>query len=151
MHLNQWRVANDLTMAQAAERLGISQPSISRIESGAHLPGRVTIAKLVKYSDGAISGADLYAEWSRLQSLGNDAPAGAMRTAAEHFRDFARRFSIATRAHENARHTSMSQDRAELAFSMMQALEAEFERCFQLRAEPDWKAVERAAMGEGGQ
>lgn len=34
------------------------------------------------------------------------------------FREFSRRMSIATRAHDNARHTSMSVDRTERALSM---------------------------------
>lgn len=67
--------------------------------------------------------------------------------SAEIFREFARKLSIATRTRENVRHTSMSAERAELAFSMCQALEAEFDRCFVMVKEPDWNAVERAALG----
>jgi hypothetical protein len=66
------------------------------------------------------------------------------------FREFARRYSRAERAYSNARSTEMGIDRAEGALSMKQAIETEFERCYQLRKEPDWALVDRIAGGEIG-
>jgi transcriptional regulator with XRE-family HTH domain len=62
MHLKEWRDAEHLTMAQAALRLTVSQPAVSRIESGEYMPSPTTIEKLVERSGGQISAADLYAE-----------------------------------------------------------------------------------------
>lgn len=63
MNLTQWRKRKNLKMGQAAEILDIPQPTISRIESGVHLPSSKTIAKLTKASKGAITAADLYRHW----------------------------------------------------------------------------------------
>jgi hypothetical protein len=64
------------------------------------------------------------------------------------FREFARRYSIAHRAYDNARSTERSMDRREAALSEKQAIESEFAECFQLRREPNWQNVEAAARGD---
>jgi transcriptional regulator with XRE-family HTH domain len=70
MNLLQWRKKKDLTMAEAADVLDISQPTISRIESGAQLPNPGTITKLAEKSAGAITGPDLYRAWEAAQRAG---------------------------------------------------------------------------------
>jgi hypothetical protein len=69
--------------------------------------------------------------------------------AGDVFEDFARRFSAAVRARDNARHTESGVERREAALSMMQSVKAEFGRCFVLQKFPDWQAVEDAARGDG--
>jgi hypothetical protein len=62
------------------------------------------------------------------------------------FREFSRRHGMAYRAHQNRRQTG--DHRAEAAFSLTQAVENEFERCFVRIKKPDWEAVIRAAEGD---
>lgn len=66
----------------------------------------------------------------------------------ECFREFARLYSRARRAFDNAGATERSMERRENALAMQQALEAEHARCFRQIAQPDWDAVQRAAAGE---
>ena len=68
MNLLEWRKAKDLTMAEAAEVLGIPQPTISRIEAGVHLPNSATISKLITNSSGEITAADVYSAWEAAQA-----------------------------------------------------------------------------------
>jgi transcriptional regulator with XRE-family HTH domain len=68
MNLLQWRNKNSLTMAQAAKVLDVSQPTISRIERGLHLPERGTIEKLAIRTGGAITAADLYRHWDSMRA-----------------------------------------------------------------------------------
>jgi hypothetical protein len=63
------------------------------------------------------------------------------------FQEFSRRYSIAERSHQNTRHAQRSVEKGEAALALMQAIEAEFRRCFRPVAEPDWDRVERAAQG----
>jgi transcriptional regulator with XRE-family HTH domain len=67
MNLQQWRTKSKLSMAEAAIQLGVSQPTVSRIERGVHLPSSGTIAKLSEKTDGAITGPDLYKFWEASQ------------------------------------------------------------------------------------
>lgn len=46
MHLRALRLARGLTMAELAERIGVSQPAISQWESGREKPGRESLQKL---------------------------------------------------------------------------------------------------------
>lgn len=68
MNLTQWRSKHKLNITQAAERLGIPQPTVSRIERGVHLPSGKTIAKLTEKSDGAITAIDLHKAWLAMQA-----------------------------------------------------------------------------------
>lgn len=68
MNLTQWRKKNKLTMGEAAARLGVTQPTVSRIENGAQLPSSATIAKLHKNSDGLITAVDLFKAWQSTQA-----------------------------------------------------------------------------------
>lgn len=61
MNLTEWRSAKTLTLTEAAKILGVSQPSLSRIEAGEQWPKKKTIEKIVKNSGGKITAADLLA------------------------------------------------------------------------------------------
>lgn len=61
MKLSEWRKKHDLTMVQAAERLGLSQASISRIEAGEQWPDRKTVEKIMAATDGEVGPNDLIA------------------------------------------------------------------------------------------
>lgn len=58
MTLTEWRKKHDLTMAQVADRLSITQPTISRIESGELWPGRPLAEKILELTDGAVTPND---------------------------------------------------------------------------------------------
>lgn len=63
MNLKQWREKLGITMADAEAKLGVSQPTISRIERGIQYPGPQTIAKLFDKSGGTINANDLHKAW----------------------------------------------------------------------------------------
>lgn len=58
MKLRDWRKKHDLTMVQAAPRLGISQSSISRIETGEQWPDRETMQKIIEGTAGEVTADD---------------------------------------------------------------------------------------------
>lgn len=62
MNLTEWRKQNDLTMTEAAKRLGVSQATISRLESGKHWPDRATIQKIIKRTKGGVTPNDFINE-----------------------------------------------------------------------------------------
>lgn len=59
MKLKEWRDANNLKMIPAAKKLGLSQPTISRIEDGSVFPSFKTIEKIRIKTKGAVTAADL--------------------------------------------------------------------------------------------
>lgn len=59
MKLRDWRKSKNLTMAEAVEILGLSQPSISRIERGEQWPDRETAQQIMARTDGAVTPNDL--------------------------------------------------------------------------------------------
>lgn len=65
MNLKEWRKEAKLKMAEAADKLGISQPTISRIENGEQFPGPETIELLVTNTGGAVTADDLHAAWKQ--------------------------------------------------------------------------------------
>lgn len=67
MNLKQWRAKQGLTMDQAAPLLGISQPTISRIEDGTNLPNSTTMKKLAEKTGGAITFVALVKAWEAAQ------------------------------------------------------------------------------------
>lgn len=71
-----------------------------------------------------------------------------MGAAIKTFRQFARYEGIAVRKRDNASHTSRGVESRELGISMIKAVEDEFGRCFVMVKEPDWDAVQAAALGE---
>lgn len=56
--LKQWREARDLTQAQLAEKSGLPQSHISRLEAGQHSPSFKTVEKLAKALELTISELD---------------------------------------------------------------------------------------------
>lgn len=64
MNLREWRNSKSLDTTEAAAQLGISQPSVSRIENGEQFPSAETIEKMERLSDGEITVADLHAVWT---------------------------------------------------------------------------------------
>lgn len=73
MNLREWRNAKDLKMPAAAELLGLSQPSLSRIEAGEQFPSPETIEKLAKASNGEITASDLHDAWLEAKKKARDA------------------------------------------------------------------------------
>lgn len=61
MNMLEWRKAKELNQVDAAEKLGISQPDVSRIETGKQWPDPATLAKIIDNSGGEISADDLLA------------------------------------------------------------------------------------------
>lgn len=58
MTLNEWRALKGLTMQKAGAVLGISQPTISRLESGKQKPDWRTLGLLMERTDGAVTPND---------------------------------------------------------------------------------------------
>lgn len=63
MDLLQWRKAKKLTAQEAADKFGVSQPTITRIERGDLFPAAKTVAVFIERSSGEISADDLQASW----------------------------------------------------------------------------------------
>ena len=59
MRLRDWRKTRNLTMAQAVDVLGLSQPSISRIERGEQWPDKGTMQKIIDRTNGEVTANDL--------------------------------------------------------------------------------------------
>lgn len=62
MTLTEWRERENLTMQQAADRLGLSQPSISRLESGKQRPDWGTLETLREKTGGAVTPNDFLSQ-----------------------------------------------------------------------------------------
>jgi transcriptional regulator with XRE-family HTH domain len=63
MNLKEWRIGKGLTMEEAADLFGISQPTISRIERGVLFPSIALVERLGTCSKGAICITDLQRTW----------------------------------------------------------------------------------------
>lgn len=74
--------------------------------------------------------------------------AGRGNETVEQFIEFARRYSIAVRAHNNAASTGSAG--VDTTLSLKQAIEHEFGTCFVLTSKPNWKRVEEMALGGVG-
>lgn len=74
MNLKEWRTQHaKLTMAQAVEQLGISQPTISRIENGEQFPSPETIELLAIKTEGLITADDLHGAWKQARETSSEA------------------------------------------------------------------------------
>lgn len=62
MTLTEWRTQERLTMQQAADRLGISQPTISRLEGGKQRPDWDTLELLREKTSGAVTPNDFLSQ-----------------------------------------------------------------------------------------
>lgn len=62
MKLRDWRKNRNLTMAQAVEVLGLSQPSISRIERGEQWPDKDTMQQIMDRTDGEVTPNDFMSD-----------------------------------------------------------------------------------------
>ena len=62
MKLDQWLEANAMTEADFAERIGVSQPTISRIRRGVCKPSLDTIAKIEDYTKNKVTVDDFLGE-----------------------------------------------------------------------------------------
>lgn len=58
MKLKDWRKDQHLTMAEAGTLLGLSQPSLSRIEAGKQWPDRPTMERIQEVTKGAVTPND---------------------------------------------------------------------------------------------
>lgn len=59
MTLTDWRTQNNkMSMAVLAERLNVSQPTISRIEAGKQWPDRDLLQKIFDLTDGQVTPND---------------------------------------------------------------------------------------------
>jgi transcriptional regulator with XRE-family HTH domain len=58
MTLTEWRSKEGLTMTQAAELLGLTQPTISRIEAGKQWPDKDTMTAIIERTGGAVTPND---------------------------------------------------------------------------------------------
>jgi len=59
MNIRDWRLSRDLTQLDCAERLGISQATLSKIESGSQIPGRRTAERIEAATNGEVTAAEL--------------------------------------------------------------------------------------------
>lgn len=75
MHLREWRKARDLTAAMLAEQLGMTQPTLTRIERGETWPNPETIEKIFDVTGGEVTVADLSDVWKQTKG-GNPPPHG---------------------------------------------------------------------------
>lgn len=58
MKLKAWRKTKKLSMEKAKAVLGLSQPSISRIERGLQWPDKDTMQQIMDRTDGAVTPND---------------------------------------------------------------------------------------------
>lgn len=58
MNLRDWREAEGLTQEQAAARIGISQGTLSRYESGKQEPSMATVRRIKAATDGKVTAED---------------------------------------------------------------------------------------------
>ena len=63
MDTKAWRTSKGLNISKGALVLGISQPSLSRIEAGDQWPEPETIERIVKNSGNAVNVTDLHASF----------------------------------------------------------------------------------------
>ena len=62
MKLRDWRKLRGLTTTEAAQLLGLSQPTISRIERGQSWPNRVTMERIAVVTENAVTANDFVQE-----------------------------------------------------------------------------------------
>ena len=62
MKLLDWRTAQALTLAQLAERVGVTKISLSRYERGERIPAREIMQKIAAVTDGAVQPNDFYSD-----------------------------------------------------------------------------------------
>lgn len=63
MNLKTWRKSKKLTQAAAGELLGLSQPSLARIEAGEQWPTPETISLIETGTKGAVTANDILATY----------------------------------------------------------------------------------------
>ena len=62
MKLSVWRKARGLSLADLAERIGVTSVSLSRYERDERIPAREIMPKIVAETDGAVQPNDFYSE-----------------------------------------------------------------------------------------
>lgn len=67
MNITEWRNAKGKNQADAAEALGTTQPTISRIERGDLFPSPDMIQQFITKSDGEITADDLHTAYMAKQ------------------------------------------------------------------------------------
>jgi transcriptional regulator with XRE-family HTH domain len=60
MKLVEWRKAKRKSQTAVAERLGVSQSQIHRIETGQHVPRPALMAAIVEMTDRKVTANDFY-------------------------------------------------------------------------------------------
>lgn len=68
MDLKSWRKDRKLTQAAAGEILGLSQPTLAKIEAGDQWPQPDTIALIVDGTEGAVTANDILATYQAAQA-----------------------------------------------------------------------------------
>ena len=68
MDLKSWRKDRELTQAAAGEMLGLSQPTLAKIEAGGQWPTPDTIARIENGTAGAVTANDILATYQAAQS-----------------------------------------------------------------------------------
>lgn len=73
MDLKTWRESRGLTRTDAAPVLGVTQPSLSRIERGEQWPDPETIEKIIRNSGGLVTAEDLVGSFMEMRRAKNEA------------------------------------------------------------------------------
>ena len=60
MKLSIWRKAQGLTLAEVAERVDVTEVTLSRYERGERIPAREIMPKIVEATGGAVQPNDFY-------------------------------------------------------------------------------------------
>lgn len=79
MHLRDWRTKREMTAVELADKLGMSQAGLTRVERGETWPDRKTVEKIVTFSEGEVTASDLYEVFEQTRN-GNPLPHGNTRT-----------------------------------------------------------------------
>lgn len=61
MKLIDWRRLQRFTQKQAAEHIGVTQPTIAKCEAGTMIPRPALMSKIMSATDGAVTANDFYA------------------------------------------------------------------------------------------
>jgi len=67
MDLKSWRLDRKLTQAVAGELLGLSQPTLAKIEAGGRWPTPETIALIERGTNGSVTANDILAHFQAAQ------------------------------------------------------------------------------------
>lgn len=70
MNITEWRASKGKNQAEAAEFLGVAQPTVSRIERGTLFPSPEIIQQFIVRTAGEITADDLHAAWLAKQPAG---------------------------------------------------------------------------------